>query len=658
MNHDFEPDIARALAPLRDMDTPEFMTEGSEPEPARSEGRWRILAAAAVIVVGLLAWAANSISNGSTAVATSVEESTTSIPGEAESAAPSTQAPQNLFDTEPTECTVDTLTTWLGQGEAPATQIEQLVIEADLVLQGQIAIVDSESGSTTFTVKPTRDLLGSESTLPQQITASGSAGRSGLLGASFIAFISDSQVLPGGLWVGCSTESSTISALSSDPDPSWNPGSLATIEDLVLQTQIMSNDVETVLDGDSVVARIDLLDGSSLRLQMPAIVGPGVSVTPNLKPLAATIAGDDFTAEVTIGFCNSEVDRSHATGMSVVSERRGTSAVGRTLITLCRPDEFVQIDIEARFPASADDFDLVPVSVGRDWNEWMADEGLVVGQCCFEDRALYQDEVVLWANGATSSLVRAFDPQTLRLVWQLDLVDVIDKPEEWAGEASFLWFGDERRTLATTGFGYLISFDHATGEVDWLLNLEGRSPGFLASVGDSDVIITSDVSSEGDNSAPVIQRVDVETGAVTWTAVGRERTNIQWQQPVVSGDLVLFVDVSSLAEDPAEEEESGLAAFDSETGELLWTASLESTTEAFRAHDSIVSDRTREPPLLLALNVDGDVFRFDPSDGTTLWRSDVEAQQIFGLAPGAASVRSVNGDEFDISLRDGSRISE
>ena len=421
--------------------------------------------------------------------------------------------------------------------------------------------------------------------------------------------------------------------------------------------------IPTRLDGALRIAEVELPDGSRVRLQLPTTVGEQILVADDPTDSSrATITAGNITVEISVGaFCRRDASTRNVRGLDIIADSVGTSPEGRSLVELCRPDEFVSLTISSQQSIDPDDYDLIPIATGNRWIEFIGDEGIIPGQCCFEDRLAATNSQVIWANGTAGSLLRAFDPETLLTLWEVDLASLLadqltgTADDAFVGEASFVHLLGDDVVVVSTGFGYLMALDAQTGQPVWTLDLDGRSPAQLRTFdGPDDFILTSSVQTTGDPSAPVTQRIDRLTGNVRWESQGTPNTQLQWHGLEVVGDVVVVVDVAEFVEDPADQQISGVSAFGLDLGDLIWRASLDSTVEGFLSVASIASDSSREPPLLLVQNVENTLFRFDASNGSELWRSNVGVREVIGLSPDTVSATTVDNTDVELSLADGS----
>ena len=57
---------------------------------------------------------------------------------------------------------------------------------------------------------------------------------------------------------------------------------------------------------------------------------------------------------------------------------------------------------------------------------------------------------------------------------------------------------------------------------------------------------------------------------------------------------------------------------------------------------------------MLVQNVENTLFRFDASNGSELWRSNVGVREVIGLSPDTVSATTVDNTDVELSLADGS----
>ncbi len=661
-DEDYDDEIARALAPLRDLPV-----DGIREIVARGERRRlpiRVLIGAAALigvagVIGFATWVgerpqqlSTSAEHGDSATATSSAAPTEPDSGSEDDAAPTNDKASTCADARSAAASDAT-------AAVPSGLIDDLVAAADMAISGQL--VQRNSGE--IVIKPWRDELGrrSRGNLPSQFDTSSIAGPWSVdLFHDVVLFARADGgrpvILPNGFFIACSDDDPAI-VVGGESDWATGP-TLADIRSSVWATQRGVSDLTLPSAGDGTsVGRVRLVDGTQFLVRMPTAQADQVTVTQAIiGNERAQIRSPDASLRIMTAFCTDEESSVTERGM-LASPIRDT--ISGPDLSLCLPDLFVRvaIDVVGEHDLDPNDWEVRPLVAGDDYVEWMRSNGMPAGrdECCFDGRFHVIDDTLLLTGGWVDTIVRAHRIDTLEPLWQVDLSDTIDAAGDFVGDASLVWGSTpDGDFVVTTGFGSLVALDDQSGETVWQLDLDDRSPAHFAAAGDGLWIVTSEVRSVGDRTAPVVQAIDPSTGTVRWQSVARELTELQGSPPVVLGDLVLIADVSSSAADP-DSPSSAIVAFDLNTGEQRWTASLDSRTEAFSSTDAIVADSTRSPPLLLARNVDGVVFRFDPEDGAELWRAEIGAAEIVGLAPETATITSTAGAQVDVDLDTGVR---
>ena len=177
--------------------------------------------------------------------------------------------------------------------------------------------------------------------------------------------------------------------------------------------------------------------------------------------------------------------------------------------------------------------------------------------------------------------------------------------------------------------GPLYRLDPSTGEEIWKLDRLVDERNLQISGHAPDVwLIRSSFSIEGDDRAPILRRVDFDTGAVLWAADGREGTEFQWTRPVVLDGLAILMDVTNNPGSSPEIDGQAVRAYDVETGALQWTTDLANPLETFDF--GLMAVLESENGKALILTTGGDVLRIDPRNGEVLWRTAVGNARLGG----------------------------
>lgn len=415
---------------------------------------------------------------------------------------------------------------------------------------------------------------------------------------------------------------------------------------------------EVVGDG-STVTRVVARNGSVFVLRLPESFGTSLAldVADEQSARIASVAGDGVGVHIEVGHCRSDSQIANALG--VVYATPTSSDPPRSLL-FCRPDELLRLVIDPVPDStySVDQFHVAPISFGAEYsNQIESLFGPLPGQCCFEDRGpLWNDGSFVLSNGHVDGQITAYDGETLVPMWTTDLLSVIESNEDWVGDGSFLqMLTESRRVIAHSGYGFVVALSGETGDVMWQADLAGESPAHIVldAASPSALLVVSDVRSEGDQSAPSVRQLDLVTGAELWIAKGEPSTDVQGSKPVVMGDLLLFADVPTYQSDGEVAETAHVLAFDISSGERVWTAALDSATEGFTSAETIATDGARG--LIIAMSVDGVLFRLDPETGDQIWRSTVGFGQIVGLSLETVTISRANQD-VEIRLSDGTIV--
>jgi outer membrane protein assembly factor BamB len=547
----------------------------------------------------------------------------------------------DTFDGEPAsrECSSPALAESLRQGMPtfdyqPSESAGQLAEWSPVVARGQI-VNAAESGDGTVIDVKLRDLVGSDGIADEDVGSLWTPATlppDGVLGGKFVAFLTGEQVSDSnrsnqpawttfleGLWVGCDDTSAAASVLADPTRPGWESlldGGVS-LDDLWRIAQFPQGQISQTIGAPAVVGDgaavydLRLIDGERFRLSIPAALAGDLTLTqrPELSPIM--IDGPTASIAITFGFCPNQ------DGMT---ENRLGSAIATSggLVNICRPDELLAMVVTPKVnlvDGDLDRFDLRPIALGSRYEpilnaQWP--ELTSCSNCARWGPMVFPDaNVVVNRTGPTS--VTAIDLDTLEERWNFDTGDPGDV---------YMHGGPAGVYLQVTG-GAFLKLDPATGRVQWRIE---RDPGeldlgFSGHAGES-WFLRSSFSGEGDDRAPVLRRIDAESGEVLWSALGRQGADWQWARPVVVDDFFVLMDVTDNPQVPVDPTGGTLQAFDIESGRKTWVTDLQSPSEGFDRGLLEVLD-SDDGRALLARTIDGDVLRVAPRTGQILWRTPV-----------------------------------
>ncbi|RZV42797.1 MAG: hypothetical protein EX269_14350 [Acidimicrobiales bacterium] len=604
---------------------------------------------AVVAVIALLWGGAALISDGDDASGNSASTSMTTPPGtttsigtnrcDARADAAALNVEGALFDYDASESPGD------------------LVSKVDLVLSGQLLMSQSRPDALASVLVKPRRVHGDQVRPPNAFGLPAvDVGRVGQT-ALFVAFLRSNPDSPGGyevavdgLWLACDWGDVAVAVF--DRPAGWpRTITLDGIIDEVRGVQRVGEPLVATAMGDgTTVSRVSLVDGTVLALTLPESFGTDLVLGQDLaRRSVAQVQGRDFELHIRFGFCTEENLFPNDRGLLATPLPAVDPDVG---LVFCRPDEFISMTLNPWPPVefSPNDFYVIPMTAGDDYRQWLQHNGMMMNPCCFEHLGpMWHEDGMLIAGGYRSTRVQRLDSVTLAPEWTVDLAELLDDgSDRWIGESSYL-HGIEPSSgtaIVTTGFGFLIGLDALHGTQQWQIDLEGHSPLQVAATRGGWLVIT-DILTEGGRTAPKMWKFDAGNGDVLWAADGEPVTDPQWDRPRTVGDIVVMADVPSYTENPTGDETAHLIAFDVETGARRWTFDLDSDTEAFTDRGTIGSDASRDPALLLAVNIDGVVFRIDPGTGAEVWRNEEVPGKglttIVGLAPEETTV-----ERFDL----------
>lgn len=455
-----------------------------------------------------------------------------------------------------------------------------------------------------------------------------------ILRAEFVAFLTGEQVHhptgtgqaawqfhTEGLWISCETESPTEPVFGQPEGFGWDAilAGRPTIDELWTLAITRQGSTEEPLGEPSLVesgvAVYDLLliDGGRFRLSLPALLASDdLTLIQRPGPSPVLIVGRSAMITIAFDLCRNQ------SGMWV-NRLGSTVVVSDDGVRVCRPDELIAMQVATSniaFPPEAHDaFDLRPIYVAGQYGAAVNRASPHLADCsnCAPRGPLLFPDMDLVVNRTGDTAVTGVDLGALQEIWTWDI-----------GGFSALIHG-----------GPFLRLDPATGIEEWRIDRDpGESESGLSGHGGETWFLRSSFHIEGDDRAPILRRINPETGELLWTANGRQGTEWQSSRAVVISGLVVLMDRPNNPQLPIAPAGGALHAYDAETGRPAWTTDLKSPSDVYGYGLVAVLD-FEEGPALIVDTVDGDIVRVDPANGAVLWRTAVSEGRIGGtdLAP-------------------------
>jgi outer membrane protein assembly factor BamB len=396
--------------------------------------------------------------------------------------------------------------------------------------------------------------------------------------------------------------------------------------------------IPRTITGGSDVFDITLDDSSRFAVLVPTgMVQSPVTITTDRT--SAHLSGDSLEATLTLETCPGDTQDRGA-----VNARGALIAASGSSILVCRPDEFLVLDITGTNEMdhdAVDGFDIVPIVIGDDyaaiadtpWIGYAGDFGpITIG------------DVVVTANGWASGRVTAWSRDVLVPRWDVSL-----------GNTSILLGSDGTRVLATPADGPVAALDVTTGERLWETPLpEGFTiVGAAADPTQQVWYLTIDAESEGETVAPRLIAVDGNDGTILWEADGDEATRLQWADPAVFDDAVAILDVPRYVDQVGVADTGHVIAFDPATGQRRWTVEVDSD-ESF-SHGLLAADPNRN--VLIAATPTGHVVSIDPTSGEVRWVTDLPFSLIVAIEDDTVALLQ-GSNEVRLNIDTGEVINE
>ena len=516
----------------------------------------------------------------------------------------------SLVSTTDIECDVDQLVGSLSGGlerlSRSSGTLRSVVTLAEVsphVVRGQLLEANARDGGTRILVKPRQirnkpgvdpilrlDSLWTPATPPQQ----------GALRGNFVAFLTGKQVEAGwltrfdGLWVGCDDVSPARSVLAN----------AALIEPITLNELWSANSQAQPLfplfnEGGAAIVEVFGPDGSRFRLSLPEHLAEGLVQTSTVTPQAPVqIVGNEVSISIAYGFCPG------AEEFEATLNPLGSMVwIGPDGAGACRESDQIRMSVEADWQGREADLQLLdvrPMSVGPIYGSGFVRRDPFGIEEWGPLRFGGENSVVV--NQTSHTAVTAVNSATLEEEWTLDP----------GGFDTTMHYGPGDGLYLNLGGGPFLHLDPATGEERWRID---RDPAEHFSDFTRD-LLSSSFRNEGDQTAPLLRRIDAEQGTVLWTARGQENT--EWHgEPTVMNDLVMVTDGVSFR------------GFSYESGEPLWSSDLGDPTAAFAAGPIAVVE-VDTGPVLIVSTFGGKFIRVDPTNGQPLWARSVQSGLLGG----------------------------
>jgi hypothetical protein len=456
-------------------------------------------------------------------------------------------------------------------------------------------------------------------------------------------------VEPAGIWVGCDGRgvAEPVGATVADRRP-WP--TQASLDDLWrIFTAASSPDeaaLEPIADGDVAVFDVRLGGDERLRVSVPTAIAAPVVLVDEYPNGPTSLLGDTLSIEIDFAPCSQGTGTVNAQGVSITQEgspRRDPDGALR----ICRRDQLLAMRIDAAeldVTDRLDDFDIRPIAVGDRYGPVLATAGSTRGACaeCAPWGPRVQEDVGIVVNRTTPDTVAA-----------VGLDDLVERWRFTTGSNALSLRPARGPILLDVDGGSLLALDPATGAKWWRLERrpDERGEG-VAEQPDGGALAWSSFILEDDHRPAVLRWIDLDTGLVRWESSGRGGADWQPVEPLVIDGVAIAVDVLDSSAIAAGEPGSLLLAFDTADGRLLWTLDIGSRAGA-RSRHVLETVTTPAGTAVVGRTTDGAVFRVDPSSGTELWRTRLDAARFAGTETSDdGSVGLVVSTEFGAMLVD------
>ena len=389
--------------------------------------------------------------------------------------------------------------------------------------------------------------------------------------------------------------------------------------------------VARTLDGpasigdDLLIYDLRLQTGERFRLQVPAAFGGELTLIEPAAPKPVIIKGARGLITISFQPCAVETeqtaDGSVETGAAPAFTVCGTNPLLAMTVDPADPaaDDGSQQNIDQE---DIDQFNLRVLESGSRYGPILTsafEQFHSCGNCVTWGPMVFPNEAIAIHTSGPATVEAIALLGSLEAVWTVDF-------DNHTGAGLNLFAQDDGVLVDLVG-GPIVKLN-LDGEEQWRFDRDGGEQQLDVF---GSFFLTSFTGAD-DNRPPLVRRIDLATGELSWAATGQVGADWQPATPVIFGNTLVVMD---LRDQNMTGPIAMLHGFDITSGETTWTADLGVTRRA-RDRGLLALFDFEDGRGLFVRSTDGDVLRFDPLSGDVLWRTTI---------PGAA----FGGTEFDPS---------
>jgi len=438
--------------------------------------------------------------------------------------------------------------------------------------------------------------------------------------------------IPGGLWVACDDESPARSLRSTASDRIWADElggglSLTTLWQLDAEARRgFEHDIAAVGQiNQANVFDVELHTGERFRLAVPTDSGGELRVIERRAPDPITLSNEFVTMVLRFERCpdGDRVTPSAGTGAALQLRETG--------LIVCRASEGLHLDVALTEPLpdrARLQWDVLTMSFGSRLNPDRIDELWAQARCddCrTRGPMIFGDEpshvVVAQRKSRT---IEGYAADDLTYIWGVEFRDGAVIPHAFS-----------TLVIAEVRSGPVVALDARTGTERWRIATRDERDLRIHDHGDGITLIETSKGALGQPSRPVMRRIDSSTGEILWEVSGRQHREWGASKPVLMQDVVVTFDQAVADAASAEDTFAGsptIHGFDVETGEQLWSLTLDGRGNPNQYQGSLDWIEVEEGRILLFRSDRGELVRIDATDGSFLWRVTVGDVAIGGTA--------------------------